>query len=239
MDLLFKHQVLRLGFNYDGPTEVGGLIVDPEFRKTSFGLGRQLSYVRFLFIKMHRALFRDRLLAELLPPLSHLGESLLWEALGRRFTGLSYIEADHISRTNKEFIKTLFPDGRIYTTLFEPAVREVIGAVGKPSQSACRMLTEIGFEYQKRVDPFDGGPHYEARTDDVLPVRSAVQLSAASRQSGLIAHFKSPFTSSASFRAIHTNGPLTSELMEQLGCMEDDRIWVLTHEISVGDRGNR
>jgi arginine N-succinyltransferase len=29
IDRLFKHQVLRLGYNYDGPTEVGGLIVDP------------------------------------------------------------------------------------------------------------------------------------------------------------------------------------------------------------------
>jgi arginine N-succinyltransferase len=34
--------------------------------------------------------FRDRVLSELLPPLEADGTSKLWEALGRRFTGLTY-----------------------------------------------------------------------------------------------------------------------------------------------------
>ena len=33
------------------------------------------------------------------------------------------------------------------------------------------MLERIGFRYVERVDPFDGGPHFEARTQDVLLVR--------------------------------------------------------------------
>ena len=50
IDRHFKHQVLRLGFNYDGPTEMGGLVLDPDYRGAKEKLGRQLSFVRFLFL---------------------------------------------------------------------------------------------------------------------------------------------------------------------------------------------
>lgn len=220
IDRLFRHKVLRLGYNYDGPTEVGGLIVDPEFRHGVDKLGKQLSFVRFLFIGMNPTLFRDRLLAELLPPLSPTGQSLLWEALGRRFTGLNYIEADHISRTNKEFIKGLFPAGQVYTCLFSEEVRSVIGAVGKPSEAAQRLLSSIGFSYQNRVDPFDGGPHFEAKTAEVLPVKETRMFrvevkpvggpGTASKQ-GLIAAFGQAFTKSATFRALCLPYSLSSD----------------------------
>src|SRR4051812_29091880 len=77
IDRHFKHKVLSIGYNYDGPTEIGGLVVDPPHRSGSEKPGKQLSYVRFLFIAMHRQLFRDRVLAELMPPLLPDGRSLL------------------------------------------------------------------------------------------------------------------------------------------------------------------
>ena len=33
------------------------------------------------------------------------------------------------------------------------------------------MLLEIGFTYAHRIDPFDGGPHFHARTDNITLVR--------------------------------------------------------------------
>ncbi|MEO8703580.1 MAG: arginine N-succinyltransferase, partial [Kofleriaceae bacterium] len=83
LDKHFVHQTLRIGYNYSGPTEIGGLILLPEYRRNSEALGKALSYVRFLFIRMHRSLFRDSVLSELLPPLEPDGASKLWEALGR------------------------------------------------------------------------------------------------------------------------------------------------------------
>jgi arginine N-succinyltransferase len=167
MDTYFKHHVLRLGFDYDGPTEIGGLVLAPKARKTPDKLGKQLSFSRFLFMGLHREQFRDRVLAELLPPLLPGKKSLLWEALGARFTGLSYHEADEISKTNKEFIKSLFPTGAIYTTLFDEETREVIGQIGRETQGAAKMLTSLGFRHVNRIDPFDGGPHFEAETDSI------------------------------------------------------------------------
>src|SRR6478752_5495978 len=111
LDRHFQHTVLHLGFSYHGPTELGGLVVAPEHRASGDRHGLLISYVRFLYIAVHRELFQAELLAELLPPLESDGTSHLWEALGRKFTDMSYAEADLLSKKNKEFIKGLFPDG--------------------------------------------------------------------------------------------------------------------------------
>jgi len=171
LDKHFRHKVLSIAYNYEGPTEVGGLVVDPPFRSTPDRPGKQLSFVRFLYIAMHRRLFRERALAELLPPLLPDGRSLLWEACGRKFTGMSYPDADRLSRQNKEFIKELFPSSDIYASLFPDRVQKVIGEVGAETKGVQRMLERIGFKYVEHVDPFDGGPHFEANVGEITLVR--------------------------------------------------------------------
>jgi arginine N-succinyltransferase len=163
--------VLSIGYNYEGPTEIGGLVVDPPYRSSADKPGKQLSYVRFLYMAQHRKLFRPRVLAELLPPLGKGGRSLVWDACGMKFTGLSYQQADQLSRGNKEFIKELFPASDIYATLFPEAAQKIIGEVGEDTRGVQRMLERIGFKYVSRIDPFDGGPHYEADLAEVTLVR--------------------------------------------------------------------
>lgn len=172
LDRHFVHQCLRIGYNYSGPTEIGGLILLPEYRGRPEALGKLLSYVRFLYIGLHRDRFRDEVLSELLPPLEPDGTSKLWEQLGRHFTGLSYQEADRLSKDNKEFIRTLFPQGLMYTALMPKDVQEVIGVVGAKTRGVEKMLRAIGFTYAERIDPFDGGPHFHARTDEVTLVKA-------------------------------------------------------------------
>jgi arginine N-succinyltransferase len=171
LDRHFKHTTLSIGYSYNGPTEIGGLILLPDYRKVPERLGLFISYVRFLFIKMHRELFRDEVLAELLPPLEPDGTSHLWDALGRHFTGLTYAEADRLSKKNKEFIRSLFPEGTIYATLLPQNAQDVIGKVGAQTRGVEKMLRRIGFRYVERVDPFDGGPHFTAPTDEITLVQ--------------------------------------------------------------------
>jgi arginine/ornithine succinyltransferase subunit-like protein len=149
----------------------GGLVLDPEFRNSEARVGRQLSFVRFLFLGLNKARFKRKVLAELLPPLNKKGQSPLWEAIGRRFTNMDYWEADQLCQRSKEFIFSLFPSGKIYTTFLTAEARNAIGRVGKETEPVLHMLKKIGFEYKNQVDPFDGGPHLWANVDDILPVR--------------------------------------------------------------------
>jgi len=172
LDRHFSHRVLRIGYNYKGLTEIGGLVVRPELRGHPERLGRSLAFIRFLYLARHRALFREEVLSELMPPLEPDGTSLLWESLGRRFTGLTYQEADRLSQTNKEFIRALFPQDPLYVTLLPPHVQELVGQVGPETRGVEKMLRAIGFSYASRIDPFDGGPHFQAPTDEITLVRA-------------------------------------------------------------------
>src|SRR4051812_34717567 len=125
---------------------------------------------------MHRPWVRSHVLSELLPPLEVDGTSRLWEALGRKFTGLTYQEADLLSKDNKEFIHALFPDDPIHTELLPDDVRALIGQVGPDTKAVESMLRRIGFESAGQIDPFDGGPHFLARTDDISLVHEATEV---------------------------------------------------------------
>ena len=59
----------------------------------------------------------------------------------------------------------------VHASMLPDEVQEIIGQVGPNTVGAQRLLESIGFQYSGRVDPFDGGPHYEADTDQVTFVR--------------------------------------------------------------------
>ena len=179
LDKHFKHTTLSIGYSYNGPTEIGGLVLHPEYRRVPERLGTFLSYVRFLYLKVHREWFRDEVLAELLPPLEKDGTSHLWNALGRHFTDMTYAEADRLSRQNKEFIRGLFPEGTIYASLLPKEAQDVIGKVGAQTRGVEKLLRRIGFRYAERVDPFDGGPHFTAMTDEIELVVETRRLKVA------------------------------------------------------------
>ena len=172
----FIHQVLRFQLDNDGPTEIGGLLVDKIYRRRPEKLGKQISLSRFLYIAMYPERFEDRVLCELTPPLTEEGRSEFWEALGRRFTGLPYQEADLLSQSHKEFIRSLFPEEDIYLSLLDAKARTVLGRVGEQTKPAQHLLESIGFEYLEEVDPFDGGPHFGANTQAILPIKHGKSL---------------------------------------------------------------
>jgi len=168
----FIHGTLKLGIETDGPTEIGGLILRPEYRQSPQKIGKILSYVRFLYLGLYPENFKKEIHAELLPPFDSEGNSPLWEAIGRRFTNMNYLEADLLSRTNKEFILTFYPREKIYETLLPMEARSAIGKVGKETKPVKKMLEAIGFKYRKQVDPFDGGPHYRAKLKEIKVIKN-------------------------------------------------------------------
>jgi arginine N-succinyltransferase len=167
----FIHQVLRLTLNSDGPSEIGGLLVDRSYRGRPEKLGRIISLIRFIYVSMHVDRFEKRFMCELAPPLTDDGKSVFWESVGRKFTGMSYQEADQVSQSHKEFISSLFPKEDIYLNLLDSQARLVVGNVSLETLPAQHMLEKIGFEYLNEVDPFDGGPHYGVDTSQISVVQ--------------------------------------------------------------------
>lgn len=172
----FEHQKLRLRSTEDGATEIGGLILDPGYRRHPRKCGKALSVVRFAFIAAHPERFERDVMAEMLSPFEESGTNLLWEAFGARFTGLSYREADRLSARSKGWIADLFPKDPVYTRLFPAEVQAVIGQPGETARAAARILEKVGFRYLHQVDPFDGGPYYGAARDAIVSVRGRREL---------------------------------------------------------------
>ncbi|MCC6322886.1 MAG: arginine N-succinyltransferase [Phycisphaerales bacterium] len=170
------HMVAKLRLDESGPTEIGGLILQPSYRGHKARLGRFLSLVRFHFMGLFRPMVADHILAEMMGPITPDGQNTLWEYLGRRFINLTYIEADRFCQHSKEFMLSLLPREEIYLTLLPPEARRIIAQVGPETEPAKKLLEKLGFQYRNRIDPFDGGPNLEAATDDISLVKATRRL---------------------------------------------------------------
>ncbi|MAE94185.1 MAG: arginine N-succinyltransferase [Deltaproteobacteria bacterium] len=171
LEVRFVHQKLQLRSTEDGPSEVGGLILDPTYRSHPQRCGKALSIVRFAYIGAHREAFEREVIAEMLSPFEASGRNLLWDAFGARFTGVPYRHADHLSAHSKQFIADLFPRDPVYATLFPDDVQKAIGQPNETAKAAVRILEKVGFHPLNQVDPFDGGPYYGAARDAISSVR--------------------------------------------------------------------
>lgn len=166
------HTVGKLYGDETGPSEIGGLILQPSHRGHRLRPGRLLSFVRFHFIALYRHLFADRILAEMMAPVSTEGDNVFWDHFGRKFVPVKYAEADRFCQHNRGFIPELLPKEEIYITLFPLEVQNMVGVVSRETIPARRLLESLGFRYRNFIDPFDGGPHLDAPTSDITLVKA-------------------------------------------------------------------
>ncbi len=234
---MFRHTYLRLRYLMDGPTEIGGLIVTAELRRHPERIGKQLSWVRFLYIAKHRTRFEDRVIAEMMPPLTGEYGNLFWDHYGRRVTGLTFRDADRLSTRDKEFIRALFPEAPLYTFLLPDDVRMSLGAVNEQSRGAVRLLEQAGMRFLNHIDPFDGGPYYGALVAELEPVktlRSYRVVRGAGASEGSPEYLVAREDSVRGFRAVKAQTTLDGaritlapELLEELGAKDGDKVAVV------------
>ena len=171
----FRAEMLTLCTDFERCSEVGGLFLHPGER--AGGLGLLLARSRYLFIKQHRKRFADRLLAELRGVIDETGRSPFWDAIGGKFFGMDFREADEFNAMyGTQFIADLMPKTPIYTALLPDAARAVIGVPHPTGRAAMKMLEHEDFAYDCYVDIFDGGPTMSAHTDQVRSIRQSKQL---------------------------------------------------------------
>jgi len=234
---MFRHTYLRLRYSMDGPTELGGLVVDPALRGRPEKIGRQLSWARFLYIAAHPNRFQPNLIAEIMPPMTGDHDNIFWDHYGRRVTGLTFREADRLSMRDKEFIRALFPEAPLYTFLLPDVVRAALGAIGESSRGAVRLLEQAGLRFLEQIDPFDAGPYYGGVTAETAAIRMVRRCRVASSpgpvaegRAFLVAH-----QDRRGFRAVMVTTALEgehrimldSEARAALGVERGDRVTVL------------
>lgn len=169
-----SHTVAQLYGDESGPSELGGLILQPSHRGHKARPGRLLSFIRFHFVGRFRDRFSHRMLAEMMGPVNSDGDNVFWDHFGRKFIPVKFAEADRFCQHNRKFIDELLPKDVVYLTLFPLEVQNVIGVVSRETLPARRLLENLGFKFRGMVDPFDGGPHLDANTDDIPLVKNTV-----------------------------------------------------------------
>jgi arginine N-succinyltransferase len=168
----FRAEMLTLVTDFDGCSEVGGLFLHPGER--AGGLGMLLARSRYLFIKLHRARFANRVIAELRGVIDEAGASPFWDAIAGRFFGMTFQEADEFNAVHgTQFIADLMPKTPVYTAMLPESARAVMGVPHPSGRAAMKMLEREGFAYDCYVDIFDGGPTMVSQTDQIRTVRES------------------------------------------------------------------
>lgn len=158
--------------DYDGSAEVGGLFVRPGLR--GLAGGRLMARSRYLFMAEHRDWFGDRVVSELRGYQDADGRSPFWEAVGRKFYGLEFKEADRISvGAGKQVIADLGPKYPIYLNLLPTDAALSVGQFHPDGARAHALLTEEGFRFEGCIDIFDAGPTMVADIDNLRAVRDS------------------------------------------------------------------
>ena len=171
----FRAEMLTLCTDFERCSEVGGLFLHPAAR--AGGLGLLLARSRYLFIKQHRQRFANRVLAELRGVIDESGRSPFWDAIGGRFFGMDFREADDFNAMHgTQFIADLMPKTPIYTALLAEPARAVMGVPHPSGRAAMRMLENEGFSWDCYIDIFDGGPTMSAATDQVRTIRDSREV---------------------------------------------------------------
>lgn len=140
------------------------------------------SRVLFAAIAPHR--FGERFFASMSGMTDADGRSPFWEALGRKFFQMDFLEAERMieGARNRTLIVELMPHYPVYVPLLPGEAQAAMGQVHAEGELPFRILSDEGFEPDEYIDIFDGGPILRAhrnalRSFSQSMIRTAVAAS--------------------------------------------------------------
>jgi arginine N-succinyltransferase len=135
-----------------------------------------LSRARLLFAVLAPHRFGDRFFVPLAGIMDAQGDSPFWDALGRKFFKMSFLEAERTigGARNRTLIVELMPHYPVYVPLLPGDAQAAMGQISPDSELAFNLLTEEGFEADEYVDIFDGGPILQAHKNGLRSFRDSV-----------------------------------------------------------------
>jgi arginine N-succinyltransferase len=171
--LKLEKEVKSLHFEktHSGPAEICSLYLDPKYRNSQNG--RFLSLSRFLFMAEDRKFFEDTVIAEMRGKVNDDGHSPFWDAVGKKYMDIDFVQADYLTMKSKSFIEELLPKFPILIDLLPKEAQEVVAEVHPHTAPARRILEQEGFEFSGLVGIFEPGPVLEAKIDEIRAIRES------------------------------------------------------------------
>lgn len=155
-----------------GPSELCALYIAPEHRKE--GLGKLISFSRFLFIAAHPRRFEKTLMARMRGIIHKRKETApFWEDLGRIFIPMNLRRIMAIREKEEPVLPTFLMSNSILIPLLSHEAQKSIGQTHKTTVPALKMLQGQGFSLTPIVDFFDAGPILEAKTNQIAIIKNS------------------------------------------------------------------
>lgn len=128
-----------------------------------------LSRARLLFAVLAPHRFGDRFFVPLAGITDKNGQSPFWEALGRKFFKMDFLDAEKVigGARNRTLIVELMPHYPVYVPLLPGDAQAAMGQIHADGELAFSLLTEEGFEADDYIDIFDGGPILQAHKNSL------------------------------------------------------------------------
>jgi arginine N-succinyltransferase len=198
-----------------------------------------LSRSRLLYALQQPQRFGDRFFVPLAGVTDEQGESPFWNALGRKFFKMDFLDAERVigGARNRTLIVELMPHYPVYVPLLPGDAQAVMGQIHPSGELAFNLLTSEGFEADEYIDIFDGGPILQAHKHALRTFTSSqtlrVRTGASTSREGPRFNYAIANNASAAFRAITLACPdldgveavaLTPELQDLLRVAEGDSV---------------
>jgi arginine N-succinyltransferase len=133
-------------------------------RRTASPEAALLSRARLLFAAAAPQRFSEKFFASMAGITDADGHSPFWEALGRKFFQMDFLEAERMieGARNRSLIVELMPHYPVYVPLLPGEAQAAMGQVHAEGELPFGILSAEGFEPDEYVDIFDGGPILQA-----------------------------------------------------------------------------
>ena len=172
-----------------------------------------LSRARLLFAVLAPHRFGDRFFVPLAGVTDQHGQSPFWEALGRKFFKMDFLEAEKIigGARNRTLIVELMPHYPVYVPLLPGDAQAAMGQIHSDGEMAFNLLTDEGFEADDYVDIFDGGPILQAHKNSLRSFAGSMVRRAAladpEHTANLLVTYAVAASNEQNFRAIIVSCP--------------------------------
>ncbi|HJV27357.1 MAG TPA: arginine N-succinyltransferase [Aromatoleum sp.] len=176
-ELGVNHRIYALTLSHDlsGFTLLRPPLVLPGAQRSL--VERTLLQAALCFIAENPARFAEDVIAPLPGIVDEQGESPFWTAVGSKFFGVSYREAErHALGKDRSFMAELMPHHPIYVPLLPEVAQNALGQTRDDLMSTYALLVDEGFEAERYVDVFDGGPTFCVKRDLARSVRDSQLL---------------------------------------------------------------